>query len=370
MSSSHSFMATSACLPDTAKPPVSGIEKPIWIGLAASARGAAAQAAASARVAMAAIRRGMARSSHFFAAMVGAGTPARQPCVKARAKRVALVVEIGYLPAIPARARLTHGRSEEEGIDIAARHAPLASRAAAGELRRMLELRRDEAPAPYVPRMRPLRRTRGGGDARPKRPDRGCEAEQGLSARITVALDAMGGDRAPDMVLQGAASVAARAIPRRSSCSSATRRSWSRAREAPRLAGRASPIHHTDESGDRRCAALGRAAHRAAHSSMRLAIDAVADGKADCVVSAGNTGALMAMAMFGLRMMPGIDRPAMAIVLPDAARRERDARSGRQCRMRCREPGAVRADGRGLRPHRAGPARIRPSACSMSAPRR
>ncbi len=51
-------------------------------------------------------------------------------------------------------------------------------------------------------------------------------------------------------------------------------------------------------------------------SSMRLAIDAVASGEADCVVSAGNTGALMAMAKVVLKTLPGIDRPAMAAFLP------------------------------------------------------
>jgi glycerol-3-phosphate acyltransferase PlsX len=51
-------------------------------------------------------------------------------------------------------------------------------------------------------------------------------------------------------------------------------------------------------------------------SSMRLAIDAVADGQADCIVSAGNTGALMAMAKFALKTLPGIDRPAIASFFP------------------------------------------------------
>jgi len=51
-------------------------------------------------------------------------------------------------------------------------------------------------------------------------------------------------------------------------------------------------------------------------SSMRLAIDAVADGRAAGVVSAGNTGALMAMAKFALKMLPGIDRPAIASFFP------------------------------------------------------
>ncbi len=52
-------------------------------------------------------------------------------------------------------------------------------------------------------------------------------------------------------------------------------------------------------------------------SSMRLAIDLVKDGGADAIVSAGNTGALMATGRFVLRMLPGIDRPAIASFLPN-----------------------------------------------------
>jgi phosphate acyltransferase len=51
-------------------------------------------------------------------------------------------------------------------------------------------------------------------------------------------------------------------------------------------------------------------------SSMRLAINAVKDGSADACVSAGNTGALMATARFVLKTLPGIDRPAIASVMP------------------------------------------------------
>ena len=60
------------------------------------------------------------------------------------------------------------------------------------------------------------------------------------------------------------------------------------------------------------------AALRARRSSMRLAIDAVAGGEASGVVSAGNTGALMAIAKIVLRTLPGIDRPAMAAIGPSA----------------------------------------------------
>jgi glycerol-3-phosphate acyltransferase PlsX len=51
-------------------------------------------------------------------------------------------------------------------------------------------------------------------------------------------------------------------------------------------------------------------------SSMRVAINLVRDGKADACVSAGNTGALMATARFVLKMIPGIDRPAIISALP------------------------------------------------------
>lgn len=51
-------------------------------------------------------------------------------------------------------------------------------------------------------------------------------------------------------------------------------------------------------------------------SSMRVAINLVRDGEADACVSAGNTGALMAIARFVLKMIPGIDRPAILSALP------------------------------------------------------
>jgi glycerol-3-phosphate acyltransferase PlsX len=52
-------------------------------------------------------------------------------------------------------------------------------------------------------------------------------------------------------------------------------------------------------------------------SSMRLAINLVKEGAADAIVSAGNTGALMASGRFVLKMLPGIDRPAIASFLPN-----------------------------------------------------
>ncbi len=58
------------------------------------------------------------------------------------------------------------------------------------------------------------------------------------------------------------------------------------------------------------------ALRRKKDSSMRVAIDLVRDGEAQACVSAGNTGALMATSKFVLKMLPGIDRPAIIAELP------------------------------------------------------
>src|SRR4029078_6450963 len=52
------------------------------------------------------------------------------------------------------------------------------------------------------------------------------------------------------------------------------------------------------------------------HSSMWLSLEAVREGRADAAVSAGNTGALMAMAKFCLKTLEGVDRPAIAVLWP------------------------------------------------------
>src|SRR5690606_8894026 len=59
-----------------------------------------------------------------------------------------------------------------------------------------------------------------------------------------------------------------------------------------------------------------QALRRAKTTSMGMAIHAVKAGHAGAAVSAGNTGALMAIAKLALRTMPGIDRPALAALLP------------------------------------------------------
>jgi glycerol-3-phosphate acyltransferase PlsX len=135
-----------------------------------------------------------------------------------------------------------------------------------------------------------------------------------LSDQVIIALDTMGGDRAPEVVLRGA-NIALKRFPQAYyQLYGADSRLKPLLAKLPRLSARAT-IHHTDEvvTGDTKPSVALRTGRR---SSMRLAIDAVAEGEADCVVSAGNTGALMAMAKFALKTLPGIDRPAMAQVIP------------------------------------------------------
>jgi phosphate acyltransferase len=136
-----------------------------------------------------------------------------------------------------------------------------------------------------------------------------------LNATFALAVDAMGGDRAPAVVIDGL-EIAAERHP-----SARFLLVGDEAQIAPLLARhkRASAACTVRHAPD----AIGNemkptAALRARRSSMRLAIDAVAGGEASGVVSAGNTGALMAIAKIVLRTLPGIDRPAMAAIGPSA----------------------------------------------------
>src|SRR6201987_3930065 len=135
-----------------------------------------------------------------------------------------------------------------------------------------------------------------------------------VSDGITIALDAMGGDRAPGIVVKGAEIALQRHPEAHFLLFGAEDEVRPLLAKAPRL-GKSVTLHHTSEvvAGDAKPSLALRTGRQ---SSMRLAIDAVADGRADGVVSAGNTGALMAMAKFALKMLPGIDRPAIASFFP------------------------------------------------------
>lgn len=135
-----------------------------------------------------------------------------------------------------------------------------------------------------------------------------------MSTGITLSLDAMGGDAAPEMVVEGV-NLSIQDHP--------DVRFLLYGREGelqplldkyPRVKMRAE-IRHTEDivTNDEKPSVALRSGRQ---SSMRLAINAVADGEASGVVSAGNTGALMAMAKFVLKTLPGISRPAIATVFP------------------------------------------------------
>jgi phosphate acyltransferase len=135
-----------------------------------------------------------------------------------------------------------------------------------------------------------------------------------VSNRIVVALDAMGGDHAPEMVVKGAAIALQRFPQVEFLLVGVEGRIRPLLDKLPALAEH-STIRHTDDSisGDAKPSTALRSGR---NSSMRLALDAVAAGEAHCAVSAGNTGALMAMAKFALKTLPGIDRPAIATFFP------------------------------------------------------
>jgi glycerol-3-phosphate acyltransferase PlsX len=135
-----------------------------------------------------------------------------------------------------------------------------------------------------------------------------------VSESITIALDAMGGDHAPAMVVKGADIALERHPDAHFLLFGDEAQIMPLLARLPRLE-KAATLHHTDEAvaADAKPSQALRTGRR---SSMRLAIDAVAAGRADGVVSAGNTGALMATAKFVLKTLPGIDRPAIATLFP------------------------------------------------------
>lgn len=131
---------------------------------------------------------------------------------------------------------------------------------------------------------------------------------------VTISLDGMGGDHAPAIVIDGAA----RALKDHPSVRFVVYGDEAQIRPlVAKHAGLAAAltIRHTPDritSDDKPALAL----RNGRQSSMRLAIDAVANGEAQAVVSAGNTGALMALAKFSLKVMRGIERPAICTYIP------------------------------------------------------
>src|SRR3569623_452746 len=124
--------------------------------------------------------------------------------------------------------------------------------------------------------------------------------------RIRVVVDAMGSDRAPDPEVEGA-SRAVRAHP-----------------IDVTLVGDAARIRGSDPATDVAHATAvvtmhdhpGQAFRQTPASSLRVAVARVAAGQGAAVVSAGNSGAMLATSLFVLGRLPGVERPAIVTVLP------------------------------------------------------
>src|SRR6187200_3192360 len=119
---------------------------------------------------------------------------------------------------------------------------------------------------------------------------------------IRVAVDALGGDRAPEEIIAGAVAALSDEI-------------------RPTLFGPAAldtgglPLIEASESISMDDSAV-ESVKAKTDSSLVRAVRAVADGEADVVVSDGNTGAMLAASLLHLRRLPGVHRPGIAIVIP------------------------------------------------------
>ncbi len=135
-----------------------------------------------------------------------------------------------------------------------------------------------------------------------------------MSKIITIALDAMGGDHGPESVIPGAALCLKKNADLRFLVFGDEKLIRPILDKYPSLKS-CTEIIHTDRAvtGHEKPSAALRASKG---SSMRLAIEAVEEGRAQAAVSAGNTGALMAMAKIVLKTIPGIHRPAIAGLWP------------------------------------------------------
>jgi glycerol-3-phosphate acyltransferase PlsX len=134
-----------------------------------------------------------------------------------------------------------------------------------------------------------------------------------VSQQPRIAIDAMGGDEGVRVMMAGVALARRQHEGLRFTLFGDEARIKAALDNHPNLRS-ASEVVHTDlviEGSEKPSTAL-----RKKNSSMGLAINAVKAGQAGAAVSAGNTGALMAMAKVALRTMPGIDRPALAALLP------------------------------------------------------
>src|SRR3954469_22980230 len=129
-----------------------------------------------------------------------------------------------------------------------------------------------------------------------------------------IAIDAMGGDSGPAVMISGASKALRKDPSLRFTFYGDEARVRAEIGHHTNLADGVAVVHSPEaiEPSEKPSAAI----RRARTTSMGMAINAVKEAKADAAVSGGNTGAMMAMSKLALRTMPGIDRPALAALLP------------------------------------------------------
>jgi phosphate acyltransferase len=136
-----------------------------------------------------------------------------------------------------------------------------------------------------------------------------------MSRKVTIALDAMGGDRGPDSVVPAAlavlekddsASLVLVGLP--AVLEQAKRAAKDRYGDRLRFRPASEVVAMDEPPAD--------ALRKKKNSSLRVAIELVKHAEADACVSSGNTGALMATARYVLKTLPGIDRPAIISAVP------------------------------------------------------
>ncbi len=137
-----------------------------------------------------------------------------------------------------------------------------------------------------------------------------------------IAIDAMGGDVGVPVMIEGAALALERRPKLKFLLTGDQKLIKAALKEQPALR-KASEVVHADDviAGEDK---PSKALRKSKTSSMGLALQAVKDGQCDACLSGGNTGAYMAMALFMLRTLPGIDRPALAARIPTRSE-DRDA---------------------------------------------
>ena len=129
-----------------------------------------------------------------------------------------------------------------------------------------------------------------------------------------IAVDAMGGDDGLAVMLAGVARARHRFEGMRFILVGDEAAIREELKAHPNLSQNSEIVHAPEVVGSSE--KPSQAIRRAKKTSMGIAIDLVKQGRAAAAVSSGNTGALMAMAKLSLRMLPGIDRPALAARLP------------------------------------------------------